>query len=67
MIVCQCAVVRDLDVALALDAGARSLAEVCQATGASRTCGGCIFSIRQLVRQHQPRAAVVTELESAAS
>lgn len=67
MIVCHCAVVRDRDVALAVDAGARSLAAVCRATGAARTCGGCIFSVRQLMHQHQPRAVVVTEPESAAS
>jgi bacterioferritin-associated ferredoxin len=67
MIVCHCAVVRDRDVALALAAGARGLAQVCRATGAAGTCGGCVFSIRQLVHQHQPRAVVVTEPERAAS
>lgn len=54
MIVCHCGVVTDRDVAAAIDNGARSLTEVCRATGAAQNCGACIFSIKRLVCQHEP-------------
>lgn len=60
MIVCHCAVVSSGDVAAALDAGARTVSEVCRRTGAAQNCGTCIFSVRQVVCQHGP---VVTEEE----
>lgn len=53
MIVCHCGVVSDRDVAAAVDNGARTLTEVCRATGAAQNCGACIFSIKRLVCQHE--------------
>lgn len=61
MIVCHCAVVSSGDVADALDAGARSVSEVCRRTGAAQNCGTCIFSVKQVVCQHVPTGQVVTE------
>jgi bacterioferritin-associated ferredoxin len=53
MIVCHCGVVSDRDVSASIAEGARTVREVCHATGAGRACGGCIFSVRQLVCQHE--------------
>ena len=39
MIFCHCAVVGDREVAAAIDAGARTVAQVCRATGAGQQCG----------------------------
>ncbi len=46
MIVCQCAVVSDGDVTAAVRSGARTLRQVCAATGAGRDCGSCVFAVR---------------------
>ena len=54
MIVCHCHVVNDAAVSAALDAGARTLADVCRTTGAGRDCGACVFSVRRLVCEHVP-------------
>jgi bacterioferritin-associated ferredoxin len=53
VIVCHCEVVSDRDVATALREGARNLSEVCRQTGAGQNCGTCIFSVKQLVCQHE--------------
>ena len=52
MIVCHCAVVSDSAVAAALTSGARSVAQVCRATGAGRDCGSCVFSLKALLCDH---------------
>ncbi|MGH3318393.1 MAG: (2Fe-2S)-binding protein [Nocardioidaceae bacterium] len=52
MIVCHCGVVSDRDVSTAVQDGARSLTEVCRATGAGQSCGGCIFSVKRILCQH---------------
>ena len=52
MIFCHCAVVGDREVARAIEAGARTVAQVCKATGAGQQCGSCIFSVRRVVCQH---------------
>ncbi len=49
MIVCNCAVVRDTDIETAVDAGARTLSQVCASTGAGRDCGSCVFSVRRII------------------
>lgn len=67
MIVCQCAVVRDSDVTAAYEAGARTLAQACMATGAGRDCGSCVFSVKRLLCEHGETVALPTEVESAAS
>jgi bacterioferritin-associated ferredoxin len=59
VIVCHCHVVNDAAVAAAVDAGARTLSEVCRATCAGRDCGACVFSVRRLVCEHV--APVATE------
>ncbi|WP_374969474.1 bacterioferritin-associated ferredoxin [Terrabacter sp. BE26] len=53
MIVCHCAVVTDGGVTEAWDAGARSLGQVCRATGAGTDCGACIFSVKRLLCEHE--------------
>ena len=54
MIVCHCSVVNDRAVTDAIDAGARTLAGVCAATGAGRDCGSCVFSVKRLLCEHDP-------------
>ncbi|HET8602204.1 MAG TPA: (2Fe-2S)-binding protein [Segeticoccus sp.] len=54
MIICHCEVVTDRDVRAALDQGACTLAQACQATGAGQNCGGCVFSVKALLCQHGP-------------
>jgi bacterioferritin-associated ferredoxin len=73
VIVCHCRVVSDRDVDAALRQGARSVSEVCRNTGAGQTCGTCIFSVKQIVCQHEQVAAalaaapLLVEAERAAS
>ena len=67
MYVCHCAVVTDRDVLESIANGARCVADVARQTGAGRTCGNCISSLRDLVCQHCPvraerSAAVAAEL-----
>ena len=52
MIVCHCEVVSDREVRESIDLGARTLAQVCGATGAGRNCGGCVFSLKRLLCEH---------------
>jgi bacterioferritin-associated ferredoxin len=54
MYVCHCNVVTDRDVLESIANGARCVADVARETGAGRTCGGCIGSLRELVCQHCP-------------
>ena len=68
MIVCHCVVVNDQQVARAIDQGARTVANVCQATGAGRNCGSCIFTLKRLLCQHVAHDQVAfVEVEGAAS
>ena len=69
MYVCHCAVVTDRDVLESIANGAQCVADVARQTGAGRTCGNCISSLRDLVCQHCPvraeRAdAVLAELDA---
>ena len=59
MIVCHCSVVNDRAVTEAVDAGARTLAGVCAATGAGRDCGACVFSVKRLLCEHEPAAVAL--------
>lgn len=52
MIVCHCEVVNDTAIKSAVDEGARTLAEVCRATGAGRDCGTCVFSVKAILCDH---------------
>lgn len=52
MIICQCRVVSDTAVHAAVEAGATTLAEVCRTTGAGTDCGGCVFTVKALVCEH---------------
>lgn len=54
VIVCHCSVVNDRAVTDAIDAGARTLAGVCAATGAGRDCGSCVFSVKRVMCEHEP-------------
>jgi len=68
MIVCHCGVVNDREITQSIDAGAKSLAAVCRATGAGRDCGACVLSLKRLLCQHQASpTAVPSEVEYAAS
>ena len=52
MIVCHCEVVNDRDVVGAIEAGARTLAGLCKSTGAGKSCGVCVFSLKRLLCEH---------------
>ena len=68
MIVCQCAATSCADVRRAADQGARTLAQVCGATGAGRDCGSCVFTLKRILCEHQAPVVVdVVEVEGAAS
>lgn len=68
MFVCQCHVVTDTAVKHAVDRGARTLSQVCRTTGAGRSCGTCVFSVKRVMRSHQEscRHAAVTEVVAVA-
>ncbi len=68
MIVCHCQVVNDRAVRASVQAGARTLADVCRATGAGRDCGACVFSVKRLLCEHvAPPTGTLEEVHSAAS
>ena len=67
MIFCHCAVVSDREVAQAIDAGARTVAQVCRSTGAGQQCGSCVFSVRRVVCQHVETSEPALEVDVAAS
>ena len=54
MYVCHCNVVTDRDILESIANGARCVADVARETGAGRSCGNCISSLRDLVCQHCP-------------
>jgi bacterioferritin-associated ferredoxin len=74
VIVCHCEVVNDQAVTCAIDSGARTLAQVCAATGAGRNCGTCVFTLKRILCQHEvavstapiTKAAPIMEVERAA-
>ena len=49
MYVCHCAVVTDSAVLESIANGARCVADVARQTGAGRTCGNCVSTLRDLV------------------
>jgi bacterioferritin-associated ferredoxin len=49
MYVCHCHVVTDRDIVESIANGARCIADLARATGAGRTCGGCVPTMRDLV------------------
>lgn len=59
MIFCHCAVVGDREVADAVRSGARTVAQVCRATGAGQQCGSCVFSVRRVLCDHVADSAAV--------
>ncbi len=65
MIICQCAVVSDRSVTVAVASGARTLAQVCHATNAGRDCGSCVFAVRRVMTQHRPLVAGIQDACSA--
>ena len=67
MIVCHCHVVNDRAVRAVVESGARTLSEVCRATGAGRDCGACIFSVKRVTCEHVQRMDVAQEVTGAAS
>ncbi|WP_347350560.1 (2Fe-2S)-binding protein [Intrasporangium sp.] len=65
---CHCAVVNDACVKDAVDCGAKSLGQVCRATGAGRDCGSCVFALKRLICEHeQAKHTTLLEVEGAAS
>ncbi|MFP5336383.1 MAG: bacterioferritin-associated ferredoxin [Actinomycetes bacterium] len=61
MFVCHCAVVTDRDVIESVANGASCVADVARDTGAGRSCGRCVPTLRDLVCQHCPAALRRTE------
>lgn len=64
MILCHCHFVTDRTVATAVRGGARTLAGVCQSTGAGRDCGACVFSVKQTINQVEATALVPAAAEA---
>ncbi|WGL52362.1 (2Fe-2S)-binding protein [Nocardioides sp. BP30] len=60
MIVCHCEVVNDKQIAAALTQGARTVAQVCGATGAGRSCGSCVFTVKRIICDHREAATHAT-------
>jgi bacterioferritin-associated ferredoxin len=54
MYVCHCNVVTDQDIIESIANGARCISDIARETGAGRTCGGCVETMRELVCQHCP-------------
>jgi len=67
VIVCQCQVVNDDSVGRAIENGARTVAQVCGATGAGRDCGSCVFTLKRLLCEHDGFVSSIVEVEGAAS
>jgi bacterioferritin-associated ferredoxin len=67
VIVCHCAVVNDRAVSDTIESGVRTLAGLCNATGAGKNCGVCVFSLKRLLCEHgQTIATLPPEVEVAA-
>ncbi|QIM22337.1 (2Fe-2S)-binding protein [Phycicoccus sp. HDW14] len=65
MIVCHCKVVNDATITRAVEEGAVTLAEVCRTTGAGTDCGGCVFTVKALVCEHDvSRARTMDDLRA---
>jgi bacterioferritin-associated ferredoxin len=66
MIVCHCKVVTDRVVSESIERGACTLRQVCSETGAGQDCGGCVFSLKRVLVEHeglpplQPATAAAT-------
>jgi len=68
VIVCHCEVVNDEQVTRALDQGARTVSQLCGATGAGKSCGSCVFTLKRLLCEHRnSNDAAPVEVEGAAS
>jgi bacterioferritin-associated ferredoxin len=68
VIVCHCKVVNDQAIKRAIDHGARTVSQVCQATEAGRDCGSCVFALKRLLCHHEGfTQAAIAEVEGAAS
>ena len=67
VIVCQCQVVSDRDLHVALADGARSVGAVCRSTGAAQDCGSCIFTVKAIVCDHLAQEHRDLEADGAAS
>jgi bacterioferritin-associated ferredoxin len=67
VIVCQCRVVSDRAVDVAVADGARTVAAVCRATWAAQDCGSCIFTVKALVCRHHAQENALLEADGAAS
>lgn len=59
MIVCHCKRVTDRDIHAAVDAGARTEADIARACGAGTCCGGCRSSISEVLETRVPGPGVV--------
>lgn len=66
MIICHCGVVSDDDVRRVCADGARTLAQVCRATGAGQDCGSCVFTVKRVLCQHKESVDSPMEVEGAA-
>jgi len=68
VIVCHCEIVNDQQITRAIDQGARTVSQVCRATGAGQNCGSCIFTLKRLLCKHEEASQVAfVEVEDAAS
>jgi bacterioferritin-associated ferredoxin len=61
MIVCHCRAVSDRQVAVAIDSGAREVAEVAEACGAGTECFGCHRRINDMLEAVEGAARVLQQ------
>ena len=58
MYVCVCRAVTDKDIRKAMDEGATTVRELKEKLKVTESCGSCLESVRDLVKQHDsPQAA----------
>ncbi|WP_137122653.1 (2Fe-2S)-binding protein [Segeticoccus rhizosphaerae] len=67
MIVCHCKVVTDRAVGESIERGACTLGQVCRDTGAGQDCGGCVFSLKRVLVEHEGKAPLQPATTAAAS
>lgn len=66
MILCHCSKVTDRAIESALNAGAASLDEVGQLTGAGECCGGCIPAVAEVIARRIPLRVIDSSAQLAA-
>lgn len=59
MVICLCRAVNDRTIRGAIDAGARTVRDVCSRTGAASSCGSCARDVAKLIGEHDPASLLM--------